>query len=67
MQQQGRMAMWFADQLGVSRSFFSHVLAGRKSLSETDARLVAAVLGTDLALLFDVSDGAQSAPEGEAA
>ncbi len=46
------MSAWMASQIGVSKSHMSHMLAGRKTLSEFDARIVAAILGGDFFVLF---------------
>jgi hypothetical protein len=66
----GRRFDWLAQQVGVSKSFLSKVVAGRKTISESDARVLAALLGGRFAVLFELPPGANSLPSeasGEAA
>lgn len=63
IRRQGRMLSWFAEQIGVTQGHFSHVIRGRRGVAEDDARLIAAILGSDFFSLWDVSGGTSSTPE----
>lgn len=52
----GRRLNWIAAQLGVSRSHLSHILAGRRTISEADARVLVALIGGEFSVLFELSD-----------
>lgn len=62
IRRQGRMLTWVADQIGVSKGHFAHVLAGHRSVSADDAMLIAAILGADFSSLWNVSTGTEKAP-----
>jgi len=51
---QGRRADWLAQQAGLSKSFLSKVMAGQKTISEVDARVLTALLHADFGVLFEV-------------
>ena len=63
---QGRKASWVAEQAGISRFLFSHVVAGRRTISGTVAEQVARTLETPLFLLFELSEDTETV-SGEAA
>lgn len=63
IRRQGRLLSWFAQQIGVTQGHFSHVLSGRRSVSEDHARFIATVLGSDFFSLWNVSDGKDTVPE----
>ena len=58
--EQGRVAAWIARQIGITKFQMSHVLAGRRPLSEEQARLVAVVLAKPMDTLFRCSDEHES-------
>lgn len=53
---QGRKAAWIGSQIGISKFQMSHVLAGRRGLSENQAKMVSIILGMHQAQLFWCSD-----------
>lgn len=59
---QGRRVDWLAEQLGVSKSFLSNVIAGRRSISEADARVLVALVGGDFRVLFELPRGTKTLP-----
>ena len=61
IKRQGRLASWFAQQIGVTQGHFSHVLYGRRDVGEQHARFIATVLGADFHLLWIVSTDADIA------
>lgn len=56
----GRRLDWIASQLGMSRSHISHIVAGRRTISEADARVIVALIGGEFGVLFKLSDGSDS-------
>lgn len=64
LKEQGRKSSWLASQIGVSKSHLSHMLAGRKTIGAIDARVVAAILGGDFFLLFELPDGNEKTDNG---
>ncbi len=50
--EQGRVATWIADQIGITKYEMSHVLAGRRPVSEEQARVIALVLARRMDALF---------------
>jgi len=67
MTEQGRRGVWLASQLGVSRSFMSHVMKGRRTVDESVAGRVAELLGVPLFLLFTLSGESETSTEKSAA
>ena len=63
IRRQGRMLTWVADQVGVTKGHFAHVLNGQRTVSDDDARLITTMLGADFSALWNVSDGARTAPD----
>lgn len=61
---QGRMAVWVARQVGISKSLMSRVISGEVSMSEDNARKVALLLGCDFFSLFELPSGSVSRPVG---
>ena len=61
---QGRQASWAARQVGVSKSQMSRIMSGRRSLDESAARLLAAMLGIEFGLLFEVPVGYEEVSSG---
>ena len=61
---QGRRSDWLAQQLGVSKGFFSKVVSRQKSISEADARVLTALLSGDFGVLFEFPESAEEALEG---
>lgn len=64
---QGRTREWIAAQGRVHPSLVTHLLAGRRTISEEVADRIANGLGVPLFLLFELSDGRISMPAGRAA
>ena len=62
---QGRRRNWLAHEVGVSRSFITHIAAGRRTVDEPTALRIAATLQVPLFLLFDLSYDKISEPHGE--
>lgn len=63
IRRQGRLASWFAQQIGVTQGHFSHVLYGRRDVSEAHAQFITTVLGADFDLLWNVSGESEPASE----
>lgn len=59
---EGRTVVWLARQIGVSKSFLGHVVGGRRSIAESDARVLAALVRGDVRVLFDVPGVDESVP-----
>jgi hypothetical protein len=57
IKRQGRHLGWLAQHLGVSTSFMSRVVAGERTIPEPAARLLVALIGGDLGMLFELPDG----------
>ncbi len=53
---QGRTKQWIADQIGISRSHFSHVVARRRTIGDAEAEQVARTLNVPLFLLFELAE-----------
>lgn len=62
IRRQGRLLSWMADQIGVSQGHFAHVLNGRRTISDDDARLLTTILGADFSALWNVSTDKRFAP-----
>lgn len=58
--EQGRRQTWLADHLGVDQSLVSRILAGRRTVSEPDARLVSNILGAPFSLLWKLAGTSES-------
>lgn len=58
------MAVWVARQIGVSKSLMSRIVSGEATISETNGKLIAALLGCDFFVLFDLQNGEDVAPNG---
>lgn len=52
---QGRRKTWLGEQIHVSRSQVSHVLAGRRTVTESDARIWAGILGISFDALWKLA------------
>lgn len=61
---QGLRYDWLAARVGLSKSFFSKVLRQHKTISESDARLIAALLRAEFGVLFEVPGSASKVPFG---
>jgi hypothetical protein len=62
--EQGRSFRWVAQQIELSDSHFNRVLSGERWVTEANARMVAAILGTDFDVLWKVPTGTEMAPKG---
>lgn len=58
LRNQGRMAAWVAERIGMSRPQMSHVLAGRRTLTAKEAERVAELIGVPFFLLFECAPDA---------
>ncbi len=54
---QGRRREWVAARAGVHPSHITHVLAGRRNVSEGVAERIAVALGVPLFFAFELTDG----------
>lgn len=61
---QGRRLDWLAARIDVSRSFLSRVVAGERTIAASDARVLAALLNSDIAVLFEIPSGTERDPIG---
>lgn len=65
---QGRRRDWIASEAGVHQSLIAHLTSGRRTASETVALAIASALGVDdIFLLFELTDGSETHPNGVAA
>ena len=56
LKSQGRHQRWLAKQIGVHESYLSRVVSGEKTLSQSKAEQVAALLGVPLFVPFELLD-----------
>ena len=65
IKRQGRLQTWIAALIGRDKSYVTHVLKGRLTVSETDAKLISAALGhgDDIFFLFEFADAASNAAQ----
>lgn len=59
---QGRKRRWLAEQVGVSESFISRIVAGERMADAALAERIAAILGTPIFFVFDMPVGTDSMP-----
>lgn len=55
IEEQGRRKTWMAEQIQVTNSQVSHVLAGRRTVVESDARIWANILGVPFGALWKLA------------
>lgn len=65
MERQGRRHDWVAAMVGMSKTEFSHVVAGRRKVNLEQAVKIAAVLGVPVSFVFEFPIGNNSVPVGE--
>jgi len=58
---------WMADQLGMSKSQMSRIVAGSRTVAEPDARALAMLVGGDFFSLFECPLGHFDDPHGTVA
>lgn len=63
MAQQGRQNVWLAERLGVSRSFITMVINGRRTISGELASKIASTFDLPLFLLFELSGESKALSE----
>ncbi|WP_172200044.1 helix-turn-helix domain-containing protein [Saccharibacillus qingshengii] len=56
MLENGKSIKWFADQIGVSKSSFGHLLTGTRNWQPKQLKAVAEVMGIPFEQLIDTSD-----------
>lgn len=54
---EGRRLIWLANHLNISKSHLSHIVAGRRTISENHARVLVALIGGDIGVLFELPNG----------
>ena len=62
---QGRRRDWLANEVGVHRSFITHIAAGRRTVDHQTASKIASVLQVPFFLIFDLSSDKLSSPSVE--
>jgi transcriptional regulator with XRE-family HTH domain len=67
LEKQGRKRRWLADQVGVSESLISHVLAGRHTVDRGQGERIAATLGVPFFVLFALRERSDNNPSPEEA
>jgi plasmid maintenance system antidote protein VapI len=67
IREQGRERQWVAAQAGVHYSLITHLLRGRRTVSEPVAQRIASALGVPLFLAFELSGDSKSLGNGKAA
>lgn len=55
VKEQGRRRTWMGEQIRVSNSHVAHVLAGRRTVTEADARIWAGILGVPFSSLWKLA------------
>lgn len=65
--QQGRTRQWLAKQAIVHPSLITHLIAGRRTVSEPVAVRIAVALGVPLFLVFELSEDTVLSPQGAVA
>lgn len=53
---QGRLQTWIASLINRDKTYVTHVMKGRRTISYSDARILSAALGQDVSALFDSAD-----------
>ena len=66
LREQGRRQTWVGDLIGRERSFVTHLIKGRRTISERDAETIARSLGVPFFLLFDCADALDTSAERQA-
>jgi transcriptional regulator with XRE-family HTH domain len=65
LNQQGRKQRWLANQVGVSESHLSRVVAGERLIDQVAAERISSVLAVPLFLIFEFTDRSNSLQEKE--
>jgi plasmid maintenance system antidote protein VapI len=60
LEQQGRTAAWLGRQLGVHRSYVTHIAAGRRTVDGDRAARVAQLLGVPERMLFELASESET-------
>ena len=64
---QGRRRDWLAGRVGVSKSFVTHIIAGRRTVSRDVAERIAAELQVPFFMVFEFSAENETTPDEVAA
>lgn len=59
VRQQGRLQTWMAALIGRDKMYITHMMKGRRPITDADARILAAALGRDVRDLFDSADATE--------
>ncbi len=64
IREEGRLAEWLAARVGMSDSQFSRIVSGQRRIDEVDARVLAALLNSDIGVLFELPSGISNMTSG---